>query len=143
MPVPSPFPGLVLNYAYLWRDEHRRGLEEGAKNRPCLIVAIETVAGDGQYVTVVPITHQPPRTPEKAIELPSPTKRRIGLDDQQSWIVLTDLNRFRWPGHDLRQIPGKAPGIFAYGVVPPNLLHRITETLLGQVASDNLRATPR
>lgn len=38
MPLPRPEPGLVVSYAYLWRHEHNRGLEEGLKVRPCAVV---------------------------------------------------------------------------------------------------------
>ena len=36
--LPRPVPGLVVRYSYLWLDEHRRGREEGVKDRPCAIV---------------------------------------------------------------------------------------------------------
>ena len=32
------------------------------------------------------------------------TKRRLGLDDARSWIMVTEGNRFAWPGPDLRPI---------------------------------------
>jgi hypothetical protein len=38
MPLPRPEPGLVLSYAYLWRHEDNRGLEEGLKARPCAVL---------------------------------------------------------------------------------------------------------
>jgi hypothetical protein len=38
MPLPAPQRGLVISYAYLWHHEHRAGLEEGRKDRPCVIV---------------------------------------------------------------------------------------------------------
>ena len=43
MSLPTPRPGLVIRYAYLWADEHRRGAEEGLKDRPCAIVAANQV----------------------------------------------------------------------------------------------------
>jgi hypothetical protein len=39
-------------------------------------------------VTVLPISHTPPADPELAVELPAATKRRLGLDDERSWVVL-------------------------------------------------------
>jgi hypothetical protein len=46
MPLPTPEPGLVVGYAYLWQDEFDRGQEEGTKDRPCAIVltAIDATA---------------------------------------------------------------------------------------------------
>ena len=50
---------------------------------------------DGNRVMwVVPITHTPPKNPEDAVEVPAVTKRRLGLDDQRSWIVTREVNRF-------------------------------------------------
>jgi len=45
-------------------------------------------------VTVLPISHTPPANPALAVEIPHETKRRLGLDDERSWIVLTEANRF-------------------------------------------------
>ena len=33
MPIPTPEPGLVISYAYLWDHEAQSGLEEGRKDR--------------------------------------------------------------------------------------------------------------
>jgi len=38
MAIPTPEPGLVISYAYLWHREHRVGREEGHKDRPSVIV---------------------------------------------------------------------------------------------------------
>ncbi len=142
MPLPRLFPGLVIHYAYLWRDEHRRGLEEGAKRRPCLVVVVEDES-DGIYVTVAPITHRPSSHSAEAVEIPAPTKQRLELDDQRSWVIVSDLNRFRWPGYDLRSIPGRPPGTFAYGVVPQAILSQVTAGILRTVRLRGLRTTPR
>jgi hypothetical protein len=60
-----PEPGLILNYAYLWHDEHRAGLEEGRKDRPNVIVlSITRESDDAIIVTVLPITHAAPDDPK-------------------------------------------------------------------------------
>jgi hypothetical protein len=41
--------------------------------------------------------------PHMASRIPAATKRRLGLDDARSWIIVTESNRFIWPGRDLRQ----------------------------------------
>ncbi|WP_428536206.1 hypothetical protein [Rhodopila sp.] len=94
MPLPTPERGLVISYAYLWRSEHEQGREEGVKDRPCAIVLAVEDSPDGYLVTVLPITHSPPAIPEAAVEIPAATKRRLGLDDARSWIVVTEGNRF-------------------------------------------------
>jgi hypothetical protein len=40
---PSPRPGLVIRYAYLWQAKYRRGPEEGAKDRPCAVVLVHAL----------------------------------------------------------------------------------------------------
>jgi len=35
---PTPKPGLVIRYSYLWHRESLIGQEEGAKERPCAVV---------------------------------------------------------------------------------------------------------
>jgi hypothetical protein len=42
MPLPTPEPGLVVAYAYLWLAEYEQGREEGTKDRPCAIVLTAT-----------------------------------------------------------------------------------------------------
>ncbi len=128
MPLPDPVPGLVISYAYLWRDQQDQGREEGAKDRPCVVVLAVKLEDGERIVTVAPITHTPPRDAPDAVELPAATKRRLGLDDARSWIVATELNRFLWPGPDLRPVPGK-PGIFAYGGLPRQLMVQLRDRI--------------
>jgi hypothetical protein len=89
---------------YLWRHEHNRGLEEGLlKARHCALV-LTVHAQDGRIVvTVAPMTHAP-ADPTRAVELPAAVKRRLGLDEAASWIIADEVNRFVWPGPDLRPI---------------------------------------
>ncbi|MDI3470888.1 MAG: hypothetical protein OJF62_002951 [Pseudolabrys sp.] len=78
----------------------------------------------------MPITHSPPRDPALAIEIPLRVKQHLGLDDQRSWVILDELNEFIWPGLDIYPIPGKQPGQFAYGVLPPVLFKQIRDKIL-------------
>jgi mRNA-degrading endonuclease toxin of MazEF toxin-antitoxin module len=81
---PSPAPGLVIRYSYLWTSEHARGQEEGLKDRPCAVVLASDTQEGSQAVTVLPITHTPPSAASLAVEIPAVTKRRLGLDDARS-----------------------------------------------------------
>ena len=118
MPLPEPVPGLVIRYSYLWADEHERGQEEGVKDRPCAIILVTTDEEGEKLVTVLPVTHAPASDPALAVEIPPATKRRLGLDEARSWVVLTEANRFRWPGPDLRPaVPGDSATV-AYGPLP-------------------------
>ncbi len=102
MALPAPERGLVIAYAYLWHSEHRQGREEGVKDRPCVIILAAEIAEGRCIVTVAPITHTEPADPVAAVEIPLATKRRLGLDDARSWIMVSEGNRFAWPGPDLR-----------------------------------------
>jgi hypothetical protein len=86
---PNPVPGLVIRYAYSWLAEHRRGREEGLKDRPCAVILVTEDAESERIVTVLPITHTSPNDPLLAVEIPHATKRRLGLDEARSgqgWI---------------------------------------------------------
>ena len=121
---------MVIRYAYLWRSEHQRGLEEGLKDRPCAVLLAVTDNNGDRIVVLLPITHSPPGDPAHAIEIPAATKRRLGLDDQRSWIVVTEANRFIWPGPDLRpQKRGDANSV-VYGELPGDLFRKVRDQWL-------------
>ncbi|MGA3309891.1 MAG: hypothetical protein ABSD08_14940 [Xanthobacteraceae bacterium] len=94
MSLPVPRPGLVIRYAYLWESEAREGREEGIKDRPCAIVLVVLREGEHPIVRVLPISHTPPGDAADAVEIPTPTKERLGLDSERSWVVLTEANDF-------------------------------------------------
>jgi hypothetical protein len=141
--VPAPQPGLVISYAYLWAREHNRGTEEGAKDRPCAIVAARQLIEGREVVTVVPITHSPPTDPADAIEIPPALKAHLGLDDQPSWIVVTETNDFLWPGPDLRPRPRIKPVRFDYGMLPPRFFAHVRDRILQAHLHRKLNQVPR
>ena len=143
MTIPAPRPGLVICYAYLWADEHRRGAEEGLKDRPCAIVAARQVIEGQEVVTVVPVTHTRPAAAVDGVEIPPALKRHLGLDDQASWIVVTETNDFIWPGVDLRPVPGATPRRFDYGVLPPHFFTHLREQILKAHLARRLERVPR
>jgi hypothetical protein len=95
---PVPQPGLVVRYSYLWESEAREGREEGVKDRPCAIILATHDDEGEQRVQVLPVTHAPPADTSTAVELPPTVKVRLGLDRERSWVVVTELNEFIWPG---------------------------------------------
>ena len=142
MPLPSPEPGLVISYAYLWRHEHSAGREEGRKDRPCvMILAIEKTDGE-TVVTVAPVTHSPPKNFTEAIEIPLRVKENLKLDSASSWVILNEANTFTWPGYDLRLIPGSKQN-YAYGYLPPKLFELIKSKLFALAKSRRNPAIPR
>ena len=72
MPLPTPEPGLVIYYEFLWSHEYDYGADAGEKKRPSVILSVEkSRAGTWiTLVTLVPITSRPPSNLVVAIEIP-------------------------------------------------------------------------
>jgi hypothetical protein len=143
LPLQHPVPGLVIGYAYLWRAEAERGQDEGLKDRPCVIVLAVDAAKDGPVGTVAPITHTRPATSSHGIEIPVATKRRLGLDDSRSWIVTTEINRFVWPGPDLRPVSRARSDTFIFGLLPAALFIRVKASLIENIRAGVAKPVPR
>jgi hypothetical protein len=127
---PDPRPGLVIRYSYLWASEARQGREDGVKDRPCAIILVLLREGDHPIVRVLPVTHTPPASAADALEIPPMTKRRLGLDADRSWVVITEANDFIWPGPDLRPAINGNLSSVVYGVLPPGFMRVLRERLL-------------
>jgi hypothetical protein len=121
-PFPEPYAGLVIRYSYLWKREHETGREEGTKDRPC--------ANTSHSPFWITITHSPPPDLADAIEIPTETKKRLGLDTDRSWIMITEANEFLWPGPDLRPVPGDDASTIAYGPLPPRFFAQVRDKFL-------------
>jgi hypothetical protein len=141
--LPEPVPGLVIRYSYLWAEEHRRGQEEGVKDRPCAIVLMTADAQGGQWVTVLPVTHTPPANREFSVEIPAVTKRRLGLDDERSWVVLSEANRFLWPGPDLSPVRQGDARTVAYGQLPYAFFEEIRQKFIAAIRARRAGVVPR
>ncbi len=143
MSFPAPKPGLIIRYSFLWSHERDAGADEGSKDRPCAIVVAVTVGEAGEIRTVVaPITHRPPDEPLDSIEIPAAVCAHLGLDSGRHWLRLDELNRFVWPGFDLRPIPGRA-GEFAYGMLPAGLFEQLRQGILARQQARRLRLQSR
>jgi hypothetical protein len=142
--LPKPAPGLVIRYGYLWHSEYLQGRQEGRKDRPCsIIAALRSDESGATRVLVLPITHRPPEHPSLAVEIPAAVKRRLGLDDAQSWVALSEWNEFVWPGPDLRRAPNGDESTAAYGFLPPGLFSSIRDRFLALALSGAAKRTPR
>ncbi len=92
MKIPSPLPGLVLRYNYLWADDAARGREEGTKDRPAAIVmAVQRGGTDEFRVFALPVTHSPPQHGTHALEIPAAVLRAAWL---MAFCRLASLRRF-------------------------------------------------
>ena len=143
MNIPDPQPGLVIRYAYLWRDEQRRGLDEGQKERPCAIVLAVAKTDGAARVVVAAITHAPPAAGSGAISIPPVTAKRLGLDEVPQWIVTHELNIFTWPGPDIRPAPGSNPTSIAYGQLPQRLTTQLINQTRAHIAQRRAVAVER
>ncbi|WP_245273750.1 plasmid maintenance toxin (PemK-like) [Mesorhizobium sp. WSM3224] len=133
--------GHVFRYSYLWHWQHREGREEGDKDRPGLVLALVAMQEDGSpVVRVLPITHTPPSDPANAIEIPAAVKLRLRLDGERSWIILTESNRFAWPGPDIRPLDTESG---YYGPLPPALFAAVKRRFVAIATSHAHRSTPR
>lgn len=141
MSFPSPTPGLVIRYSFLWSSDAAGGADEGRKDRPCaVIVAVPDEHGAVRTV-VAPITHAEPSDLEASLELPLGVARELGLDGSRHWIRLDELNRFLWPGYDLRPIPGT--GRYAYGMLPRPLFEEMKRRILALAKARRARTQLR
>ena len=96
-------------------------------------------------VRVLPIRHTPPAAPTDAIEIPGEVKAWLRLDHERSWIVLTESNRFVWPGPDLRTVETDSG---YYGALTPGLFAEVKRRFVaiarGEIATSALhRSVPR
>jgi hypothetical protein len=138
---PEPVSGLVIRYDYLWMGEAKRGRQEGSKDRPCAIVVAHRIDDMGnQAVLLAAITHSPPQNPKAAIEIPPKVKRHLGLDEDRSWIILSELNSARWDD------PGIVPVSRArwdYGFLPGKLAQMVVERVREFQQGGKLKITDR
>lgn len=132
--IPEPFPGLVISYSYLWRKDYLAGREEGVKDRPCAVVLSRKIKGNDTVVTLAAITHSEPEDLGMAVEIPPKVKEYLNLDGERSWIICTEVNRFIWPGPDIRPVIRQGEKKYSHGVLPPVLFSKVTKTLVRSLA---------
>ena len=80
--------------------------------------------------------------PEDAVEIPAATKARLGLDSERSWVVVSEVNRFVWPGPDLASVPGN-PRRFDYGFLPPRFFKKVTSQIVDWARARKLKEIRR
>lgn len=139
--LPAPVEGLVVRYEYLWARERDAG-RVSSKDRPaCVMVVSSTQAGTGsRRVYLAPITHSEPAPGAPALALPADEKRRLGLDDRPSWLILSEVNVDIWP-EGLAGAHGAENGV--YGRLSHPLYRRAAERLAAEVRAGTVRRIPR
>lgn len=68
---------------------------------------------------------------------------RLGLDEAPSWIVLTEANRFVWPGPDLRPAMARKPESVAYGQLPYALFEQVRLGFIKAIKENRAQAVAR
>lgn len=139
---PPPEAGLVVRYDFLWPHEHLQGLRDG-KDRPACVVLVIPRPGNAMdpEVLLVPITHRMPAAGALALEVPQSEKRRLGLDDERSWISLEVANREDWP-KGLVPVRGR-DGTFVYGTFSDPFGRRLVSVLREAARTRRLRIIQR
>jgi hypothetical protein len=142
--LPSPQPGLVIRYSYLWAEDAARGRDEGSKARPAAVVlVVGQPSAAAPRVYVLPITHSRPAKGVEAIEIPPDVARKVKLDAGRSWVILSEFNEFVWPGFDLAQVPGRTPQTVAYGYLTPGFFAKVRDRWLALDAAAKSESIPR
>lgn len=113
------------------------------KDRPCAIVVAARSDPSGDIRTIVaPVTHTLPDDPAASIATPRRVCRMLGLDGDRQWLRFDELNRFAWPGFDLRPMAGR-PGAQAYGMLPPDLFEKLKQGILRRQKDQPITPVPR
>ncbi|HYD37980.1 MAG TPA: type II toxin-antitoxin system PemK/MazF family toxin [Allosphingosinicella sp.] len=137
----TPEPADVISYSYLWAREAAAEEESGRKDRPVVVVVARIEEAAGTLVLVAPVTHTAPEKATDAVEIPRNVKKQLGLDGDRSWIVVTELNRFIWPGPDIRLAP--ETGTPFYDALPDWLFERVRNGVLRHSGQGRLKVTKR
>jgi hypothetical protein len=138
---PEPMPGLVVRYDYFWAHHAAAGRDQG-KDRPACLVAASDSQTRPRFVVLLPITHTPPDRGTIGIEIPAKVKQANGLDDERSWIIVSEHNIDEWPNAGLSPVPGK-PGVFGYGFIAPGLFAHVKARFVELARRDSSRAVRR
>lgn len=94
-------------------------------------MVVARIEQDGKtQLLVAPVTHSKPDRAEDGIEMPARVRKHLGLDGERSWIILTELNRFIWPGPDVRTAAGGDSPL--YGAIPGQLFEQVRNGITRQ-----------
>jgi antitoxin component of MazEF toxin-antitoxin module len=105
------------------------------------VICTENVEDGATLVTVLPITHSAPKIKSEAIEIPRAINKHLGLDDDQSWIVISEGNEFIWPGYDLRKL--RETDSYEHGFLPPKFFNQIRDAFVKLARQGNAKKTTR
>ncbi|MEO1262071.1 MAG: hypothetical protein AAFZ15_24920 [Bacteroidota bacterium] len=131
----DPKPGVVVNYPYLWQSEHKEGHIEGKKERHCVVIGVKD-----NDVRVVPITHEPQKH-TAVVNVPQNIKKGLELDNERSWIVTNETNRFKWTEKNLKSY--KTGEVKIYGELPAELTEKVRKSARQYSIGRNIKRMDR
>jgi hypothetical protein len=106
-----------------------------------VVVVARIQAKSRTEVIVAPVTHSAPDHQPDALEMPANVKRDLRLDRDRSWIVVTEMNRFNWPGPDIRPVgDGGDP---YHGAIPDWLLSSVRDAIGERARAGRMKVTKR
>ncbi len=105
-----------------------------------VVVVAQRTIGERTELLVAPITHSPAK-PGEGIAVSQSVKRHLGLDDEPSWIIVTELNRFLWPGPDIRKAPGGDTPL--YSAMPAKLFEQVRQAISNHAMASRVRIPKR
>ncbi len=73
-----PTPGEIIYTRFRFRNEKR-----SKPNRPCLIINVKSNNSNLITIYIIPISHNQPNNLNKVIEIPSGTRRSLGLSPKR------------------------------------------------------------
>ena len=138
-----PKPASVLSYAYLWAHEAEQGEVDGRKYRPVVVVIERRTADDRSELLVVPVTTQSPERAADGVEIPARVKAHLGLDAARCWIMTTEINRFRWPGPDIRPVERGGERTPCLGFIPQTLFDAVLAAVIARAERGRLTVMRR
>ncbi len=94
-------------------------------------------------MTMVAVIRAVPSNLDEALEIPAAIETAPGLDEGPSWIVVTEVNRFIWPGPDLVPISRNSPMRFDYGVLPPGFFRTPRNSFVALARASRVRLVAR
>lgn len=72
---------------------------------------------------------------------PRTINQRLGLDDDRSWVVVSEGDQFVWPGHDLRKT--RNTDQYEYGFLPPRFFNDVLTAFRAWQKAQKVKLTPR
>jgi hypothetical protein len=91
-------------------------------------------------VYVLPITHTKPLDTEDGLQMLPQWKKHLGLDDESSWIMTSELNHFEGPGPDIR---GDSTEAISFGFLPHKVTTHLREMIRARVGAKNISTIDR